>query len=330
MKRFLTINNADSLENDEPVETPRVPMHKTQTVEFAPSLRRRRRDNSNFRPRGYSRGSEDIRLPRFASRGVPLEPKVTMTTQGPSLIQSSKHSGFGGFPMPHELLRAGLDRLFPKLHRRLTRTVTIPRTMTIASHRGDSIPPGSKTVPYISFNAVVGRNSEFHLLSNEQMEEIGGVEYRALNALLWIIPSYHIIIQVASYVIVAPYISTARWSGVFLPPNQHRALAAPWFALFQVVSAYTNTGMSLVDQSMIPFQHATVMILVVVFLILAGNTAYPIFLRFTIWIMSKLVSSTSRLHETLHFLLDHPRRCYILLFPSHQTWFLLTVVIGLK
>ena len=46
------------------------------------------------------------------------------------------------------------------------------------------------------------------------------------------------------------------------------------FSLFQVVSAYTNTGMSLVDQSMIPFQKAYLMIVFMIFLILAGNTAF--------------------------------------------------------
>lgn len=46
------------------------------------------------------------------------------------------------------------------------------------------------------------------------------------------------------------------------------------FSLFQVVSAYTNTGMSLVDQSMIPFQKAYLMIIFMIFLILAGNTAF--------------------------------------------------------
>ncbi len=46
------------------------------------------------------------------------------------------------------------------------------------------------------------------------------------------------------------------------------------FAAFQVASAYTNSGMSLVDQSMIPFQKAYPMILLMAFLILAGNTAF--------------------------------------------------------
>jgi Trk-type K+ transport system membrane component len=48
------------------------------------------------------------------------------------------------------------------------------------------------------------------------------------------------------------------------------------------VSAYTNTGTSLVDQSMVPFQKAYPMIILMAFLILAGNTAFvsPIFFLF--------------------------------------------------
>jgi len=46
------------------------------------------------------------------------------------------------------------------------------------------------------------------------------------------------------------------------------------FSAFQVVSAYTNSGMSLVDQSMIPFRTAYLMIVAMIFLILAGNTCF--------------------------------------------------------
>ena len=41
-----------------------------------------------------------------------------------------------------------------------------------------------------------------------------------------------------------------------------------------MVSAYTNTGVSLVDQSMVPFQTAYPMVVTLPFLILAGNTAF--------------------------------------------------------
>jgi len=74
-------------------------------------------------------------------------------------------------------------------------------------------------------------------------------------------------------VIIATYISQPRWQHVF-QNEQKRPINSVWFSAFQVVSAYTNTGMSLVDQSMVPFNDAIVMIIVLIFLILAGNTAF--------------------------------------------------------
>ena len=108
--------------------------------------------------------------------------------------------------MPHELLGMLFGWLFPGLKNKLKRTTTIPVTTTLTSTRlgqtasgaacelgrparGGSISAtdGSKHVTYISFDAVVGRNSAFRLSTNEQLEELGGIEYRALNALLWLV-----------------------------------------------------------------------------------------------------------------------------------------------
>lgn len=91
--------------------------------------------------------------------------------------------------MPHEIAGRVFHALFPKLKRRLTRTVTVPMTTTIASqHGGSQSVAGARTVPYISFDTIVGRNSTFPFLTGSQIEELGGVEYRALNALLWLVP----------------------------------------------------------------------------------------------------------------------------------------------
>jgi len=63
-----------------------------------------------------------------------------------------------------------------------------------------------------------------------------------------------------------------RFIDASLPLKSSSATAR--FSLFQVVSAYTNAGASLVDQSMVPFQRAYPMIFTMIFLILAGNTAF--------------------------------------------------------
>lgn len=43
-------------------------------------------------------------------------------------------------------------------------------------------------VPYLSFPTIVGRNSVFHGLTEDQLEELGGIEFRALNMLMWAVP----------------------------------------------------------------------------------------------------------------------------------------------
>jgi len=244
--------------------------------------------------------------------------------------RAALHDEYGGFPGPVQLLLRLFRALFPGLERRLVRTVTLPRTQTLQSTGVGTVGGEGKLQRYLTFDAVVGRNSRFHLLTDEHLRELGGVEFRALTALLWIVGGYHLGSQLLAFVVIAPYISTSRWRSAFEVPNLHRYVPPSWFAAFQVASAYTNSGMSLVDQSMIPFQKAYPMILLMAFLILAGNTAFPVFLRLTIWITTKIVPNKSQLNDTLHFLLDHPRRCFIYLFPSHQTWFLFTVLVVLN
>ena len=66
--------------------------------------------------------------------------------------------------------------------------------------------------------------------------------------------------MLAAFVIIAPYISAkGRYDDVF--EAQPRLVSIPWFSFWQSVSAFTNTGMSLVDKSMVPFQSAYAMII---------------------------------------------------------------------
>ena len=102
-----------------------------------------------------------------------------------------QYRGFGGFPGPIDILRRLFARLFPGLDRRIHERITLPRTETLVSqlhsdgHASDAAPV--KPVPYLGFNAVVGRNSVFYDMTQDKLEELGGVEYRALSALLWIV-----------------------------------------------------------------------------------------------------------------------------------------------
>lgn len=92
------------------------------------------------------------------------------------------NKGFGGFPGPQTVLIRLIRRFIPQLEQKFVRTVTIPRTTTILSTSD-----AGNRAPYVTFDAIVGRNSKFRGLTQEHLEELGGVEYRALTALLWIV-----------------------------------------------------------------------------------------------------------------------------------------------
>ena len=91
--------------------------------------------------------------------------------------------------------------------------------------------------------------------------------------------------------------------------------------------------MSLLDANMVAFQTSDYMLITMGLMILAGNTCYPVFLRFYIWVIWRLIPDNDRFREhktTLRFLLDHPRRCYTNLFPSRHTWWLFISLIALN
>lgn len=94
--------------------------------------------------------------------------------------------GFGGFPTPLNIGKKVFRKIFPETSKNLARTFTVPRTNTM-SGRSTGQGTESKDAPYISFSATIGRNSRFEGLTTEQMDELGGVEYRALRVLLYIV-----------------------------------------------------------------------------------------------------------------------------------------------
>lgn len=94
---------------------------------------------------------------------------------------------FGGFPSPLIWFINLLHHLFPSLKRKVRRTLTTPLTPVLLAPDQGEIPQGARPVPYFRVATRVGHNSRFIGLSDDNYEELGGVEYRALTALLWIV-----------------------------------------------------------------------------------------------------------------------------------------------
>jgi Trk-type K+ transport system membrane component len=302
---------------------------RTQTVEFAEPSKERKAYSQSIAT-ATEAGKEGRLKQRITHTTLSIEPTNTVASRHSSVLPPSRHRGFGGFPTPLEAVNHVVERLFPKLQRQITRTTTIPQTSTFASTH--SVGESSRPAPYLTFSATVSRNSRFQDLSEAQKDELGGVEYRALDLLAKLLPVYWLTIIFFFVTLVAPWLASRSAQQVHsvLDSQGVNTPNTTWMWFFQVVSAYSNTGLSLIDTSMAELPTQYFMLIPIAILILAGNTAFPIFLRFFLWVLSKSIRQESRLYETLRFLLDHPRRCFVYLFPSGQTWFLLVILVILN
>ncbi|KAK4442869.1 cation transport protein-domain-containing protein [Podospora aff. communis PSN243] len=177
----------------------------------------------------------------------------------------------------------------------------------------------------------VGPNAQFYNLSRAERERLGGCEYQALKVLAVVVPLYGFLWQVLGA------IGIGAWIAKNSPEASTSNGVNPWWAgTFYAISAFNNNGMSLIDLNMIPFQQAYYVLITMGLLILAGNTAYPLFLRLIIWTMWKSLELFTKEHafcdtkSTLEFILKYPRRVYTNLFPSRPTWWLFFMVILLN
>ncbi|KAE8375434.1 cation transport protein-domain-containing protein [Aspergillus bertholletiae] len=207
----------------------------------------------------------------------------------------------------------------------LTRTTTRRPTFT-GVFRSLTQERDRNTLPYLSWNATVGRNSQFVDLTEEQRDELGGIEYRALKTLAVVLISYYVFFHLLGIICLVPWIMTTRWGVAVTSIGQGR----PWWAIFTAASSFNDVGFSITPDSMASFQEAVFPLLLLAFLIIIGNTGFPCMLRLIIWLLSKLVRKESSLWEELKFLLDHPRRCFTLLFPRNATWWLFAILVALN
>ncbi|KAK0663342.1 Potassium transport protein 1 [Lasiodiplodia hormozganensis] len=197
------------------------------------------------------------------------------------------------------------------------------RTFVTARSRERELDPA----PYLSWQPTIGRNSAFVDLTEEQREELGGIEYRALKTLAFILVFYFVGFHLLGMIVHLPWIVRSSYNGSVLKPD---GISAVWWGFFTPASMFNDLGFTLTPDSMVSFQKAVLPMLFGSFLIIIGNTGFPCMLRLVIWLAEKLVPYGSGVWEELRFLLDHPRRCFTLLFPSKATWWLFWVLVLLN
>ncbi|KAI4128926.1 MAG: hypothetical protein LQ338_002478 [Usnochroma carphineum] len=201
------------------------------------------------------------------------------------------------------------------------------RTGTFSSLRHWGSREPEPATPYLSWQPTIGRNSAFVDLTEEQREELGGIEYRSLKTLAIVLVSYYVSFHLLGVIILLPWIVRSDTFGSIVNNyGIHRA----WWGIFTPASLFNDLGFTLTPDSMISFQRAVLPLLLGTFLIIIGNTGFPCMLRFVLWLLSKAVPRESGVWEELKFLLDHPRRCFTLLFPTDATSWLFWILVILN
>ncbi|KAL6161096.1 hypothetical protein ACJQWK_08891 [Exserohilum turcicum] len=174
---------------------------------------------------------------------------------------------------------------------------------------------------YISFKPHLDSRGRFRELSEQDRMELGGVEYRALQALLLILIGYQVFWYLLGVTFLLPYAYRGNVKNI-LKESQPGGIHPGWWSFFASVTEFANGGLNILNANFIPFSGNAYVLLVAGALAFAGQTQFPILLRVTIWGLKKIAPKESRVKNTLGFLLQHPRRCYIYLFPSRETLYL--------
>jgi potassium uptake Trk family protein len=204
---------------------------------------------------------------------------------------------------------------------------TRSRANSFSSFRISTSREKPDVTPYLSWQPTIGRNSAFVDLTEAQREELGGIEYRSLKSLALILVLYFWGFTIFGVICLTPWIlNEERWGSIVDEDGINRT----WWAFFSTSTAFNDVGFTLTPDSMNSFNTAIWPLLVMTFLIIIGNTGFPVMLRWIIWITSKYVPTGSGIWEELKFLLDHPRRCFTLLFPSKATWWLFWILVILN
>ncbi|KAH7303015.1 cation transport protein-domain-containing protein [Stachybotrys elegans] len=215
------------------------------------------------------------------------------------------------------------------------------QTRSYSRSRSREVPRGSRYQPQTRFartnvsdlprltsRDTVGGHSQTYGMSSEERELLGGMEYRALKLLLWICIGYFVGLHIFGIICLVPWIQNApsRYLDYLAEIGQDKT----WWAFYSAQTMANNLGFTLTPDSMISFRDATFPMLIMTLLAYLGYNFYPVFLRFLIWTFYKLLPKNSGFRAPLAFLLEHPRRCCMLLFPSRPTWILFGILFALN
>lgn len=116
----------------------------------------------------------------------------------------------------------------------------------------------------------------------------GGELEKKREALRWLgyaVLGYLLCFHLAGIFLVSVYFAVARGAREVL---RRKAIGVPLFAVFLIVSSFSNCGFVPMNENMVVFKNDSALLLMVIPQILAGNTLFPCGLRLAAWVAKRV------------------------------------------
>ncbi|KAF2993044.1 hypothetical protein E8E13_000909 [Curvularia kusanoi] len=185
---------------------------------------------------GSSGSNNSLRQREIAARNVGGTNKQQTKPVKPRPLNRRRtfhhQTGFGFVPTPWET----------KMARNFFRRIFDSMTSELQPEKHD----------YVSFKPHLDSRGRFLELSEHDRLELGGVEYRALQALLFILIGYQLFWYLFGIVFLMPYAYRTRTKDI-LREAQPGGLNPGWWAFFSTVTEFSNGGLNVLNANFIPF-----------------------------------------------------------------------------
>ncbi|KAI9124367.1 hypothetical protein K1719_004289 [Acacia pycnantha] len=158
--------------------------------------------------------------------------------------------------------------------------------------------------------------------NDESSYDNGGyLGYNSVKYLGLVVLSYQMVVQVIGIMMVYVYVSTVSSAKQVL---RKKGLKFFTFSAFTVVSTFSSCGFVPTNENMIVFAKNSGLLVMLIPQVLLGNTLYPCFLRFSIWVVGKFVKK----EESLYLLRNSQEVGYKHLLTKEYSRSLFVTVLG--
>ncbi|KAJ3707869.1 hypothetical protein LUZ61_011574 [Rhynchospora tenuis] len=169
-------------------------------------------------------------------------------------------------------------------------------------------------------DSIKGNGSDVESAISEDIFDIQKA-IKCMSCLVHVVLGYLTVVNVTGSVSVLVYLTVVKQAGNLL---KAKGIKLSTFSVFTTVSSFGNCGFTPANENMALFSTNSLLLLIVIPQILAGNTLYPPLLRFSIWVLKKFTRK-----EEYGYILQHPHDVrYKHLFSSEACVYLSMTVLG--